>query len=232
MARRNIGKLIGQDRYSKTSFGEKWSEITKKNTRSLSEDDLYFVRECLALNPRFTRMADDPNTKITVVERKFQRHRVRGVTIISPNTKIEIWVGKKAMCDALFPPTRRRKIAHTSIVLKAMRQVVETDVALERQVQRRKALANPSCLCPLSGIPLCECEGTHLDHIYPLSAMAEDFFRMKGIDMETVDIDVKGTFYKFTDLGLAVQWRAYHKEHAKLQLTCAKENIKKSNKII
>ena len=224
------GRLIGGNRYNKTSFGEKWSEVTKKETKELTKEDLMFIKGALLLTSKYQKLAKDEKTELKVTQRTFQKYPVRGLTLISPNSKTEIWIGKSTITNTLYPK-KRRKVKQSTIVLKALRQIVEDDVQRERQLQRRKMYGRSDMICPISGINLLDCKTTHLDHKYPFSKLAEDFFREKGIDMERVQVRIKGTFYILSDSKLAQEWKTYHLKNAKLELVCAKANLKKSNKV-
>lgn len=227
-----VDRYIGGNKYNKTSFGEKWSEITKKQARELTEDEVHFIKSALLLTNKYAGMANDPGTKISIQAKEFQKYPVRGVILISPNSGKHIWIGKKTLMNLLYPvKKRKRKKGQVGIVLKALRQIVEDDMRQERNKQRRKAFANPDSKCALSGKLLSECKKTHLDHAYPFSELAKDFFRSLGVDMEKIDVVIKGTYYHLKDKTLIPKWRAYHIRHAQLQLTCAKANIRKSNKI-
>lgn len=228
----NNEKYIGGSKYNKTSFGEKWSTITKKQARELTKEELEFLKAALIRTESYANLVNHPSTQIIIKEREFQKYPVRGVILITPNTKREIWIGKKAITNLLFPiKKRKRKKGQVGIILRALRQIVEDDMRRERNKLRRKAFHDPETKCPLSGKLITECNKTHLDHVYPFSALAKDFFRELKMDMEKVEVIIRGTYYHLKDESLIPKWRAYHLTHAKLQLTCAKENIRKSNKI-
>lgn len=230
--KKRSGKIIADQRYNKTSFGEKWSSITKKSPRELSEDDIYFIREALIESERFAELGKNEETLIKITQATFQKYPVKGIMLISPNSKSEIWIGKKTITDLIFPPQKTKKHINWKTKLSlAFRQIVEEDMAIERNIQRKRAYMDESFCCPLSGIPLKDCpSGTHLDHVYPFSRMVDDFLRRFNIEGEWVEVVHRGTSYSLKDTEIVKKWLQYHRENADLKLTCAKYNIQKSNK--
>ncbi|MGL6341949.1 MAG: hypothetical protein ACRC80_22740, partial [Waterburya sp.] len=172
--------LVCSQRYDRKKFSERWRDITSKLSRLVTNEDKGFIRDALLLTTKYSRMAADSNTVITVGSLKFQKYPVRGVILISPNSKKEIWIGKDALIKMLFPTTSKRiyasnKTSRTHLSM-AFRQAVEDQVQSFRKDSRRMMYGEQVLLCPLSFVDLKTCEdGTEVDHAYPMSRMIEDF---------------------------------------------------------
>lgn len=234
MRKNNKGKqLFGRKYYNKTEFGKKWTEITKKQTRNLDQYDVEFIRSALTKLTKYRRIATDPKTKLKIGTKKFQKYEVRGIILISPNSKSEIWIGKKQMMTSLFPVKKKKVTSDDTMIKMAFRQLVSDFVKQERTKQLRYAFAEGNVKCPLSGVNLTECEeGTDLDHVYPFSKMVADFYRKYNLYPERIEWQKIGTSVRIKDKSVSELWVDYHNTNADLKLTCRKANRKKSDKVI
>jgi len=96
--------------------------------------------------------------------------------------------------------------------------------AIEPQITDFKKI-NTSVDCGICNKSLIDCS-THIDHIYPLSMMINDFFGDEK--PETMSIRPHGR--DFVDKKLKKQWEEYHRKNAKLQKTHQKCNCSKGAK--
>lgn len=228
------GKQIGGERYTKKSFAAKWSEITAKQARNLTIDEVHFIKESLLATDKYCKLAENPNTRLTIKPKQFMKFTVRGVIIISPNSKTEIWVGKEDIVNRIFPKkikTESFEVNNSSLVSRAFRQLIQEEISEKKHILLRKVMMSKNIPCPLSGELLHLCEGgTELDHIYPFSQMVLDFFREEGLIVENIQVRINGTKYLICDKTIAQKWLQYHLKNAKLQLACKKANREKSNK--
>lgn len=202
---------------------------------TITGDDEYFLFESISSSNSFKSFSLKPGIKFKVTLKKFQARKVRGVVIITPNSKREVWVGKEKIINDLFPKTTKisESRQNRNDALKALRQIVEPQIQTFRKSARKilDSEAGFSEKCPLSGELLRNCKGdTHVDHVYPFSLMVEDFCRAYKLDLERVEVLIRGTKVYLKDTNLAEAWWDFHMMKAKLQLTCGKANIQKSNK--
>lgn len=73
----------------------------------------------------------------------------------------------------------------------------------------------------------------HVDHVYPFSSLLTDFLTQNNIFIDVLAIYEHNTsFCLLKDRKIAEKWQIYHEQKASLQLLYAKDNIKKSNKVV
>ena len=79
--------------------------------------------------------------------------------------------------------------------------------------------------CPLSGKKL-RAGTVHCDHVYPFSELLKDWIA----EQESFAL-CEDKYWLKKHLPIQQSWAEYHLQHAKLQLTSAKANMQKSNKL-
>lgn len=226
--------LVNGQSYNKTSFGKKWSDITASHQVSthLSGDDEKFVDEVMAMIPSFNAIKMKGVVRYKVVSKTFQTKAVKGIVMVSPNSKTEVWLGKAKILDILFPkkkPTPSYK-KDRSDVIKALRQLISPQIKTYKDSVRRQ-LNGPmghKLRCSLTGEHICMGE-YHIDHRYPFKNLVEDWCRQIGKDLEHIDVTCRGTKCKLKDNQLAESFYDYHMMYAQLQVTTAKANLKKGS---
>lgn len=227
--------LINGVEYNKTSFGKKWSEITKSNQLNtfLSGDDERFVDEVMRIIPTYNLIKSKGAVRYKVINKKFQSKGVRGVVMISPNSKTEIWLGKEKILNTLFPkssPTPLHKQTRKDVIA-ALRQLISPQIKTYKDSVQRQ-LNGPmghKVRCSLTGEHVCLGE-YHIDHKYPFKNIVEDWCRAIGKDLEHIDVVCRGTKCYLKDNKLAESFYDYHLMNAQLQVTTAKANLSKGSK--
>jgi hypothetical protein len=180
------------------------------------------------LIPKWKTIKDRGAVRYKIRNKKFQGRAVRGIVMITPKSKKEVWLGKGQVVSALFP----RVVAvpeykqNKKEALMAMRQIISPQVStfrksINRQLQRGKFLK-----CPISGDFILAGEW-HADHVYPFKNLVEGWCRDEKIDLERIDVYCKGIKCYFKSTELAESWWDYHMVHAKLQALSAKANLQK-----
>lgn len=221
--------------FTKTSFGKRWSEVVNKNQLSvcLSGSDEQFVDGVISMIPSFNAIKLKGEVKYKVVTKKFQAKGVKGVVMISPNSKTEIWLGKAKIVDTLFPPKKPTPlhVKDRKNVIAALRQLINPQIKTYKDSVRRQ-LNGPmghKLRCALTGDHICMGE-YHIDHRYPFKNLVEDWCRQVGKDLEHIDVVCRGTKCYLKDNQLAESFYDYHMMHAQLQVTTAKANMEKGAK--
>lgn len=224
--------IIGQTRFTKTAFSSRWSEITSsyENGCCLCEEDRDFVDQVISMVPRFNAIRCRGAISYKVRSKKFQARPVKGVVMISPNSKSEIWLGKEAIMSCLFPRKAPKDVfaKHKSDLAKALRQLVEPQIKEFRQ-NLNDSVKMSKARCALTG-QILQFGEYHVDHKYPLKDLVQDWARAEKLDLERIDVSCRGTKCKLKDAKLAKSFKDYHKKHAELQATTAKANLKKGAK--
>lgn len=175
-------------------------------------------------------MKDRGAVKYKIRNKKFQAKAVRGVVMITPRSKREVWLGKGKMVEELFP----REIAvpeyrlNKKDALVAMRQIIEPQIKTFRMSVNRQLKKKPM-KCALSGEFINSGE-FHIDHRYPFKNLVEEWCREEKVDLERVDVYCRGTKCYFKDTSLAESWFDYHMINAQLQALSAKANLEKGSK--
>lgn len=194
-------------------------------------DDEEFIREVIDLIPQWKAIKDRGEVRYKIRNKKFQGRGVRGIVMISPNSKKEIWLGKGKIVEALFPRPTQTPVYVTNRrqALIAMRQIIEPQVktfrlSVNRQLQRGKVMK-----CPMSGDFISSGE-FHIDHKWPFKNLVEEWCREESVDLERIEIQCRGTKCYFRDTKLAESWFDYHAINAQLQALSAKANLQKGAK--
>ena len=182
------------------------------------------------LVPKWKTIRDRGEVRYKIRNKKFQGRGVRGVVMITPKSKSEVWLGKGQVIEALFP----REIETPTYVqnkreaLIAMRQIIDPQITTFRKSVNRQLKKKPM-RCPISNDFL-EASMFHIDHQYPFKNLVEEWCREEHVDLERVDVHCRGTKCYFRDTDLAERWFDYHMMHAQLQVLSAKANLKKGAK--
>lgn len=185
------------------------------------------------LIPRFKAIKDRGGVRFKIRNKKFQGKAVKGVVMISPRSKTEIWLGKGKICDELFPrstPVPEYK-QNKKDALAALRQIIEPQIKAYRTSVLRQ-LRGPmghKIRCAQSGEAINSGE-FHIDHKYPFKNLVEEWCRDMKVDLERLEVSCKGTKCKLRDTRLAESWFDYHMMNANLQVLIASENLKKGAK--
>lgn len=181
--------------------------------------------------PKWKTIKDRGGVRYKIRNKKFQGRAVRGIVMISGTNKREIWLGKAAILNILFPRTTAvpEYKQNKKDALVAMRQIIEPQIrtfkqSVNRQLQRGKPLK-----CPISKEFISAGEW-HADHVYPFKNLVEEWARSEKIDLERIEVYCRGTKCYFKNTELAESWWDYHQVNARLQALNAKENLKKGAK--
>lgn len=150
--------------------------------------------------------------------------------MISGKSKREIWLGKAAILNILFPRTTAipEYKQNKKDALVAMRQIIEPQIKTFRTSVLRQLKKKP-IRCPISG-DFIETTMFHIDHKYPFKNLVEEWCRDEKVDLENIDVYCRGTKCYFKSTELAESWFDYHTIHAQLQVLSAKANLQKGAK--
>lgn len=158
---------------------------------------------------------------------------MRGIVMITPNSKREIWLGKGKIIDELYP--RAKPIPeykqNKKDALIALRQIIEPQIISYRKSVLRQ-LQGPlghKIKCAMSGQAINAGE-FHIDHKYPFKNIVEEFCRDYKIDLENVDVYCRGTKCYLKNTPIAEAFFDYHMMNSTLQVLNATENLKKGSK--
>jgi hypothetical protein len=227
--------FIDGTKYNKTSFGKKWSEVTNSNQigNVLSGGDRKFVDEVVSMIATFNLIKSKGEVKYKVVSKKFQAKAVKGIVMVSPNSKTEIWLGKAKIVDALFPkpaPVPLHKKTKQDVIA-ALRLLINPQIKAYKDSVRRQLNSSfrHKVKCALTGESISMGE-YHIDHKYPFKNLVEDWCREIGKDLEHIDVVCRGTKCTLRQSELAESFYDYHMIHASLQVTTAKANLSKGAK--
>lgn len=231
---RQIVRVLGQD-YTKTGFEKKWSEVVQGTECNyfVKPPDSDFVHEVVLKIEKWKGAATRPGIKYKIRNKKFQGRAVRGIVMITPRSKREIWLGKGKIVDELFP--RAKPIPeykqNKKDALVAMRQIIEPQIVSYRKSVLRQ-IQGPmghKIKCALSGQVINAGE-FHIDHRYPFKNIVEEFCRDYKLDLENVEVYCRGTKCYLKDTQIAEAFFDYHMMNASLQAVMAKANLKKGSK--
>lgn len=228
--RRNKLLILGIE-YNKTNFDSKWTEVTRSTECNyfVRGDDEAFINEIINLIPKW-KIIKDRGVKYKIRNKKFQGRAVKGIVMITANSKREIWLGKGKVIEELFPKTKAipeyKKNRKDALV--AMRQIIEPQIKTFRLSVNRQLKKTP-LRCKITGEFVNSGE-FHIDHSYPFKNLVEEWCREEKIDLERLDVYCKGTKCYFKDTDLAERWFDYHVMNARLQVLSATANLKKGAK--
>jgi hypothetical protein len=229
--RRNKLSINGIE-YTKSSFDKKWSEVSGGTECNyfVNGKDEEFLNSVVDLIPRWKVIKDRGKVRYKIRNKKFQSRAVRGVVMITSNSKREVWLGKGKILEDLFPRSveipqykKNKKDA-----LAAMRQIIDPQIKMFRLSVNRQLKKRP-LRCPMSG-DFIEAAMFHIDHKYPFKNLVEEWCRDEKVDLENVDVYCRGTKCYFKDTDLAERWFDYHMMNANLQALSAKANLSKGAK--
>lgn len=224
--------LIAGVEYTKSAFEKRWGEVTSGTecnyfVKNCDED---FINAALDLIPRWKSIKARGAVKYKIRNKKFQGRAVRGIVMISPKSKKELWLGKAKITSELFPRTTEvpEYVQNKRSALVALRQIAEPQIKTFRASVLR-TLDKRSLKCPMSGDFIASGE-FHIDHRYPFKNLVEEWCRQEGIDLENVEVYCRGVKCYFKSTDLAESWFDYHLMHAQLQALSAKSNLQKGSK--
>lgn len=218
--------------YGKGQFEKKWTEVGTSTECNyfVRGDDEAFLNAVVDLVAKWKVVKDRGAIKYKIRNKKFQGKAVRGIVMVTSKSKREIWLGKGAVVEALFP----KKVETPTYVqnkreaLIAMRQIIEPQIKTFRLSVLRQIKKKP-LRCPVSH-DLLEATEFHIDHRYAFKNLAEEWCRDMKVDLERVDVYCRGTKCYMRDTDLAESWFDYHMINAQLQALSAKANLQKGSK--
>lgn len=228
---RQVVRVLGQD-YTKTGFEKKWSEVVKNTECNyfVRSPDFEFVNEVVGKIEKWKALHERNGLKYKIRNKKFQGRAVRGVVMVTPRSKREIWLGKGKIVEELFP--REKPIPeykqNKKEALVALRQIIEPQIVLYRKSVLRQIKRKP-LKCPISADFL-ENTSFHIDHKYPFKDLVIEWCREEKVDIENIDVYCRGTKCYLKDTTLAESWFDYHMINAELQALSAKANLQKGSK--
>lgn len=188
------------------------------------------MNSVIDLIPKWKVVKDRGPVKYKIRNKKFQGKAVKGIVMITPRSKREIWLGKGKVTDELFPraePIPEYK-QNKKDALTAMRQIIEPQIKTFRLSVNRQLKRKP-LKCPINGEFINSGE-FHIDHSYPFKSLVEEWCREERVDLERIDVHCRGTKCYFKDTSLAESWFDYHAINARLQALSAKANLEKGSK--
>ena len=218
--------------YTKSSFEKRWSEIVSGTECNyfVRGTDEEFLNEVMELIPRWKAIKDRGEVRYKIRSKKFQGRAVRGIVMMTPRSKREVWLGKGKVVEELFP--REVEIPqykqNKKDALVAMRQIVQPQIMTFRHSVLRQLKKKP-LKCPISG-DFIEKAMFHIDHRYPFKNLVQEWCRDEHVDLESVDVYCRGVKCYFRDTDLAERWFDYHMINAQLQVLSAKSNLEKGAK--
>lgn len=228
---RRVISIQGNE-FTKGGFEKKWTEVvngTECNyfVKGLDED---FLNSVIDLIPKWKVVKDRGVVRYKIRNKKFQGKAVKGIVMVTPRSKREVWLGKGKVTDELFP--RAKPIPeykqNKKEALVAMRQIIEPQIKTFRLSVNRQLKRKP-LRCPMSGDFINSGE-FHIDHSYPFKNLVEEWCREEKVDLERIDVYCRGTKCYFKDTSLAESWFDYHAINARLQALSAKANLEKGSK--
>lgn len=221
-------EVAGQS-YNKGQFSKTWKDIVARCELGviLTGRDRDFMWDVCNKIERFRKILERPGTpEFRIVNKTFNGKRVRGIVILTPNSRHEVWVGKAYVMERLFP---RGYLPDPSKVnrrnaIKALRETIQPQID-----QFKKRVSNQSLVkSSLSGKPIIG--PYHVDHVYPFIRMVEEWCRENGVDLENVPVKCVGVSCRLESIELSESWFDYHSLNAKYQILDPVENITKGAK--
>ena len=211
---RQIVRVLGQD-YTKTGFEKRWSEVVQGTQCNYFVRPPYydFIHEVVSKIEKWKTLHSREGLKYKIRNKKFQGRAVKGVVMITPRSKREVWLGKGKIVEELFPRKKERPEykKNRKEALVAMRQIIEPQIISYRKSVLRQ-LQGPlghKIKCAVSGQAINAGE-FHIDHKYAFKNIVEEFCRDSKIDLENVDVYCRGTKCYFKDTDLAESFFDYH----------------------
>lgn len=219
---------ICDQQYNKKQFSERWARIVNgyEVGITVSPGDTAFLADVLGRIPRFAKILAKGRVSFRVVQRVFNGKRVKGVVLVTTNSKHEVWAGKQAVTDAVFPKSSPHDPSkeNRKSVLRALRSIIEPQIK-----EYRKRFAGKSVIkSSLSGKPIFG--PYHVDHVYPFIRLVEEWCRDGGYDLETIPVKCRGATCKLQSVEMAESWFDYHAFHAEFQVLDASENVSKGSR--
>lgn len=219
---------IGGKEYNKTGYGKFWKNVVAKyeiGVELSGEDMQFFLDSCNRLE-RYRKVMLRGDVRFRVVNKTFNGRRVKGVVMVTPNSKFEVWVSKEKVMGVLFPKAflpDPQKVNRKN-VLKALRGIIDPQIKqFKRGLKSLTVIKSASSGKPILG-------PYHVDHVYPFIRLAEEWCRENGYDLERIEVKCRGSVCTLADTAMAESWFDYHMINAKLQVLDAAENTSKGSK--
>lgn len=221
---------VSGQQYNKKQFGAKWSGIVASYEVGtiVNPEDTTFLTDVLKRISRFAKILDRGEVGYKVVNKRFNGKTVKGIVLVTPGSKHEVWVGKESVMRSVFPPPNRYDPAKQNRreALKAMRNIIEPQI----QNYRRRFAGQSVVKSSLTGKPILG--PYHVDHVYPFIRLVEEWCRENGYDLETIPVKCRGASCRFASVDMAESWFDYHAFHAEFQVLDASENTSKGSRYL
>jgi len=215
-------------RFNKTGFGKKWSGIVTSYEVgvTLSGEDKEFIQAVCSKISRLKELSERSGVEFLVTNKVFNGKRVKGIVLVTPNSKHHVWVSKSYATSVLFPKLFLPDPAKTNRknVIRALRDIVEPQIKQYRlSLKGNLVIKSAATGQPILG-------AYHVDHVYPFIRLVEEWCRENEHDLEKLEVVCRGTSCRLKDTSIAESWFDYHLLNAKLQVLDAAENVKKGSK--
>jgi hypothetical protein len=132
-------------------------------------------------------------------------------------------IPKERLIQSIFPKEKKKNKPN---VLSAARNLIASQIT-----EFRKTVQLPT-QCYLSGRTLENWKEIHVDHVYPFINLFSEWCECAGVSIENIITCGPPTKKTFKDEALSKSWVDYHREHAKLECTYKKANLKKGKSIL
>ena len=188
-----------------------WDRCIKR--RSVLPEERKVILNHLKTVPYYAKMASKPEVSLKVQYKNFGR--------------FSAWV---IVMDNFLPITKKKafptKTNPKTELLKALRNDINHQI-----LYFRGSTKFPQT-CYLSGKTLKAWSETDIDHVYPLSKLADDWMEENGFKMKDLKIKGRANARTLADDLHRKSWQEYHFSHADLKCTSKRDNRKKGSKII
>lgn len=217
MASRVYVEVCGAQ-YGKGSFSRKWSQIvdSREVGVKVTGNDEKFLRDVCGRFDRFKKIMEKGGVEFKVVNKRFNQKRVKGIVLVTPNSKYEVWVGKAQIVSKLFPKSALEDESklNRKRALQALRSIISPQIDQFRQSNRERLRGGYY----------------HIDHVYPFKLLVQEWCRDNSLDLETIPVKCRGASCSLESVDMAESWFDYHLLNAKLQILEASENRRKGAK--
>jgi hypothetical protein len=229
MMGRPVYTEVAGRQYNKKQFSERWKLIVSSHEVGVllsGEDKMFMLGVCEKME-RFRKILERPGaSEFRVVKKTFNGKRVKGIALVTPNSRYEVWVGKAYTMGKIFPRTYVPDPAKVNRrnVIKALRDVIQPQIDVYRKSVSRQGLVKSS----LTGKPVLG--AYHVDHVYPFIRLVEEWCRDNSLDLENIPVKCMGVGCRLESVELSENWFDYHALNAQYQVLDARENIIKGDK--
>jgi hypothetical protein len=226
---KSIYTEIGEQQYNKKQFAERWKSITSSYETGVffNEEDTLFMRQVCLKIERFRKIVLRPGQcKFKLTSKEFNGRKVKGVVLMTPSSKYEVWVGKSYVMSKIFPRTYAPDPAkeNRKLAIRALRNIIQPQIDLyKRRVSGRSVVKSSLTGKPIHG-------AYHVDHVYPFIRLVEEWCRDNSLDLETIPVKCVGVTCRLSCIKMSESWFDYHALNAQYQVLDPRENIIKGAK--